>query len=323
MCFWSQTSISGGNPPITIDRVDRQNTTITITTPSGNTETIGTVRDNSGDVFSQYTLMEEGEYIIRYTGNCGLNDLEQGSVTYTIASVVDTVLRPRKTIPDVINTILNYSLGARNRHYVLDPAYVDKWANIKSPEFFFTRNTLYEVLLTIGGYDNIQAIPRLKWADETTKASYNDVALPDVGYYDGGEWKSAPNNYKSFMSSIPTFSFCIRQNGEVVQTNIWITKHMADGSSTRTLAMSMLGDFDGNQNHTEEADPAAAYYTVRYWSDGGSREYAFFPLTSSSPTGMRLITFESTETTEEWTPPGATAERPYGDFIDFHVEQST
>ena len=267
--------------------------------------------------------MEEGEYIIRYTGNCGLNDLEQGSVTYTIASVVDTVLRPRKTIPDVINTILNYSLGARNRHYVLDPAYVDKWANIKSPEFFFTRNTLYEVLLTIGGYDNIQAIPRLKWADETTKASYNDVALPDVGYYDGGEWKSAPNNYKSFMSSIPTFSFCIRQNGEVVQTNIWITKHMADGSSTRTLAMSILGDFDGNQNHTEEADPAAAYYTVRYWSDGGSREYAFFPLTSSSPTGMRLITFESTETTEEWTPPGATAERPYGDFIDFHVEQST
>lgn len=325
LAFWYQYDGSSTYPT----QVPSE-TNISITTPSGETSLL--ISGNTvctGETLYEYVPTETGVYTIRYQGGCGNAasapnpPIYIGAVTYTVEVVRDVVLRPRKTIPDVINTILNYSLGARNRHYVLDPACAEKWWNIKSPEFFFTRNTLYEVLLTIGGYDNIQAIPRLKWADETTKASYNDVALPDVGYYDGGEWKSAPNNYKSFMSSIPTFSFCIRQNGEVVQTNIWITKHMADGSSTRTLAMSMLGDFDGNQNHTEEADPAAAYYTVRYWSDGGSREYAFFPLTSSSPTGMRLITFESTETTEEWTPPGATAERPYGDFIDFHVEQST
>ena len=73
--------------------------------------------------------------------------------------------KPDKTITEVINTVLNYACGNRNRHYVLDPVYAKKWADIVAPEFYFTRNTLYEVLLQIGGYRDIQAIPRLEWLE--------------------------------------------------------------------------------------------------------------------------------------------------------------
>ena len=141
-------------------------TAVSIKPPQGSEIALGPLTKGDGSQAYTYTPTIEGQYQVIYRGYGGIGDrsnnqIQNLEVTYTFEVIKDTVLRPRKTIPDVINTILNYSLGARNRHYVLDPACAEKWRNIKSPEFFFTRNTLYEVLLTIGGYDNIQAIPRL------------------------------------------------------------------------------------------------------------------------------------------------------------------
>ena len=163
LCFWVHSAT-------TSDILIQEKTTIKLTTPSGSTITIGDTYSNAGDTISQYTLADKGKYVLEYSGDCGYSSsaitrAEQGAVTYTFSAVEDIVLKPRKTITEVINTVLNYACGNRNRHYVLDPVYAEKWQNIVAPEFYFTRNTLYEVLLQIGGYRDIQAIPRLEYLE--------------------------------------------------------------------------------------------------------------------------------------------------------------
>lgn len=162
LCFWVQNATTSNS-------LTQSKTTIKLTTPGGSVITIGDTNSNTGDVISQYTLATKGEYVLEYSGDCGLNSIgvspEQGAVTYTFSAVEDVVLKPRKTITEVINTVLNYACGNRNRYYVLDPVYAKKWTDIVAPEFYFTRNTLYEVLLQIGGYRDIQAIPRLEWLE--------------------------------------------------------------------------------------------------------------------------------------------------------------
>ena len=80
-------------------------------------------------------------------------------------------------------------------------------------------------------------------------------------------------------------------------------------------------DPDGSEMYNAQFENESDTLLIAYAYNSGSNHYEVqYTVTSA---GMRLITFESTETTEEWTPPGATAERPYGDFIGYHVEQST
>lgn len=67
------------------------------------------------------------------------------------------------TITDVVNRLLTAGvtrrIGLDAQRYVFDSEQATKYANVLAPEFAFTRGTLFEALLTVGGY--IHAIPRL------------------------------------------------------------------------------------------------------------------------------------------------------------------
>lgn len=81
--------------------------------------------------------------------------------TITTYSVTNTVPKEPYTITQVINRILNAGLGRLNGYFTLDPEIATAWDNIPAPEFEITGKTLYEALLIVGGYKDIQAIPRL------------------------------------------------------------------------------------------------------------------------------------------------------------------
>ena len=66
------------------------------------------------------------------------------------------------TIATVIERILDAGLGNRNGYYTLDPDLYDTLNAIPAPEFCITRKNLYEALLEIGGYGNVQGLPVLK-----------------------------------------------------------------------------------------------------------------------------------------------------------------
>lgn len=132
-------------------------------TSSGAVVTEIQITQNTGNQIATCTLDIAGEYTVRYEtipSTAGTHYAE-----YPFYVVQQAKPKTNKTITEVINTVLNYACGNRNRHYVLDPVYAEKWQNIVAPEFYFTRNTLYEVLLQIGGYRDIQAIPRLEYLE--------------------------------------------------------------------------------------------------------------------------------------------------------------
>lgn len=91
-----------------------------------------------------------------------------GAATYdsiTGLSVISESIPPSEpwTITDVVNRILSAGvtrrIGLDAQRYVFDSQQATKYANVLAPEFAFTRGTLFEALLTVGGY--IHAIPRL------------------------------------------------------------------------------------------------------------------------------------------------------------------
>lgn len=74
-------------------------------------------------------------------------------------------ITPRKdpTITSVCERLLSAGItrreGVEQQKYTLDPVFAEKYKDVPAPEFSFTRQTLFEALLTVGGY--IHAIPRL------------------------------------------------------------------------------------------------------------------------------------------------------------------
>ena len=91
-----------------------------------------------------------------------------GAATYqsiTGLSVISEIIPPSEpwTITDVVNRLLTAGvtrrIGLDAQRYVFDSEQATKYANVLAPEFAFTRGTLFEALLTVGGY--IHAIPRL------------------------------------------------------------------------------------------------------------------------------------------------------------------
>lgn len=93
------------------------------------------------------------------------------NIIYTISVIESIPAKPIPSITDVINRILDVGvprLASEEPKYKLDDEIAQKFANVPAPEFFLPRMTLYEALLTIGGY--IHGIPRLVWNETTDKA---------------------------------------------------------------------------------------------------------------------------------------------------------
>lgn len=86
-----------------------------------------------------------------------------------------TILKSIEPVPHiqldaVCERIFAGSLGLRENDpapYKLDAATKQWFSTITAPEYCFTRSTLYEVLMEIGGTKEVNAVPRLLWNDET------------------------------------------------------------------------------------------------------------------------------------------------------------
>lgn len=87
-----------------------------------------------------------------------------------IMIVADISSVPRIQLDAVCERIFAGSLGLRENDpipYKLDAETKQWFSQITAPEYCFTRSTLYEVLMEIGGTKEVNAVPRLLWNDET------------------------------------------------------------------------------------------------------------------------------------------------------------
>ena len=133
------------------------------TTPSGNDEIIAAQGKPRTVVFNElgtYTI----DYRLSLVSSNGDYVRTGKSVFYV--SVYDFESIPSTepwTITDVVSRLLTAGvtrrIGVDAQRYVFDSEQATKYANVLAPEFAFTRGTLFEALLTVGGY--IHAIPRL------------------------------------------------------------------------------------------------------------------------------------------------------------------
>ena len=154
LCFWVTKAV------FDTVYVEPVSTKIELIAPDNHVVWTGTSGSTTGSVIANLNLnqledeVQIGTYTIQYSYN-------KKSAKYTIYVTNNAVAKKPYTITDVINRILNAGVGAWNGYYKLDPDLAESWSKIPAPEFEITGKTLYEALLMVGGYKDIQAIPRL------------------------------------------------------------------------------------------------------------------------------------------------------------------
>ncbi len=153
LCFWEANAAS--RPGYTSVA-----TTITVIDPDGKTVYTGSTSTTSGNTLSIITLNSVGQYKVQYQYNTETGGTETATYNFTAVSNIEP--STPYTIATVIERILDAGLGNRNGYYTLDPDLYDMLNAIPAPEFCITRKNLYEALLEIGGYGNVQGLPVLK-----------------------------------------------------------------------------------------------------------------------------------------------------------------
>lgn len=297
--------------PTRVQVLDEDGVVQPLKTSSGDVVWEIQITQNTGNQIATCTLDIAGEYTVRYKtipSTAGTHYAE-----YPFYVVQQAKPKPDKSITDVINTVLNYACGNRNRYYVLDPVYAEKWADIVAPEFYFTRNTLYEVLLQIGGYRDIQAIPRLEWTDDNAGEATPTYSAPE------GYTFTAPFYYERCATL--DLKYGVWKNGSTEYPTT-ITLFGGDDTGTSIKDIVPADNIEGFEESVTLTDDYN-HYTILYEADGADgaymqAKYVVYP----GQSGLRLITFDDLNVESEWTPPGATATDPYGDLITYHEEQS-
>lgn len=275
-------------------------------------------QDGTQVATTQVSIRQEITVEYSYTYEYPSGPQEMGNTVGPIQIVNNIKPKPNKTITEVINTVLNYACGNRNRYYVLDPVYAEKWQNIVAPEFYFTRNTLYEVLLQIGGYRDIQAIPRLEYLEASEGigvASYTEskdttLQLAFVGAPTYPEYVNVLQVKSAHWYYLIPYS-----------TTITVTGYKTDGSST-VVASVAAADNNDDLSLNVQLSSEYSYYKVAYKYSGIDGTATHTYTVKYIESGLRLITFDDLNVESEWTPPGATTTDPYGNLITYHEEQS-
>ena len=116
---------------------------------------------NASTINIEYEASLSSSTITYFTGRINFQTM---SVLKAISSV------PRLQLNSVCKRIFEGSLGRREKDPVpfnLDAATEQWFSTITAPEYCFTRSTLYEVLMEIGGTKEVNAVPRLLWNDDT------------------------------------------------------------------------------------------------------------------------------------------------------------
>lgn len=125
----------------------------------------GVVLPDKGNPSVNYSLSEEGTY--QFVAECsrrgGPTFFNTINATYSISTVKTIPSYTDWTITDVINRILSAGetrrVGLDDQRFVFDSAQAAEYSTIKAPEFYFTRSSMWDALMTVGGF--IHAIPRL------------------------------------------------------------------------------------------------------------------------------------------------------------------
>lgn len=135
-----------------------------------------------GSILGNYTVQDSGnELEIWYDFTAYANpdnpdgDSFSGTIFYgTISRPINTLNPiappPRIQLNAVCKRIFEGSLGRRETDPVrfhLDSDTEAWFSQITAPEYCFTRSTLYDVLMEIGGTKEVNAVPRLLWNEET------------------------------------------------------------------------------------------------------------------------------------------------------------
>ena len=161
-------------------------TTITLTAPNGKEAWSGTSSGVEPVILEYVKLTSVGTFKLTYSAK-GLNPNDSYRATYKF-EVAGIEAKAPYTITDVINRILNAGVGAWNGYYKLDPVLATKWSKIQAPEFEITGKTLFEALLMVGGYKDIQAIPRLGPTPNSAEDwKYNFITFDELN--GNSEWK--------------------------------------------------------------------------------------------------------------------------------------
>lgn len=140
-----------------------------------------------------FTLSEEGTYNIKYVGQYvyeyvvtgGIPVVTRYDVTIQFNIGVFKYITPREdpTITSVCERLLSAGITRRRnvekQKFILDTTFADKYRDVPAPEFSFTRQTLFEALLTVGGY--IHAIPRLNTVIDEQGVEQQVVTFDELG----------------------------------------------------------------------------------------------------------------------------------------------
>lgn len=167
----------------------------------GATKATITIKERVGDtLYTRYTInynpaeYEQGSFMGSYPINEGGKQFEiwydftayanaddpdgdsfSGTIFYGTKSIPIYAINPIEPAPRIMldavcERIFKGSLGKREKDAVpfkLEVA-TRQWFNtITAPEYCFTRSTLYEVLMEIGGTKEVNAVPRLLWNEQT------------------------------------------------------------------------------------------------------------------------------------------------------------
>ena len=139
----------------------RENQSATIIAPDGTEITDAMNKTIKFTQSGTYTLRYDGSVYVGLIGSG--NSLSGLTVTYNIGVFENITPREQPTITSVCERLLSAGItrrkGIDTQKFTLDTAFAEKYKDIPAPEFSFTRQTLFEALLTVGGY--IHAIPRL------------------------------------------------------------------------------------------------------------------------------------------------------------------
>lgn len=156
---------------------------------------------------------ESDEIVIRYETYRPFRGVNYRATYEPIIVVEDIPNAPRKTVTEVINRVLDVGLGRKKNEpikYKLDPVLAEEFSKIEAPEYMFTRNTLYEVLLQIGGTKEINAIPKLIWNEEddepniitfTKLGSEDEYILPEGSSIIAYQDQTNPDEYCEELDS--------------------------------------------------------------------------------------------------------------------------
>ena len=134
----------------------------TVTTITGESQTFTSATSYTFDESGAITIVADCEWFWK-------RGQDEGSMPFSITWQIMVYNFSNRqdstpwTITDVVNRLLEAGvtrrIGLDTQKYVFDSTQAQKYANVLAPEFAFTRGTLFEALLTVGGY--IHGIPRL------------------------------------------------------------------------------------------------------------------------------------------------------------------